>query len=74
MARKYPTMKAREYLELIDKLGLTQEQAGDFLGFTGRSSRRWIAGVAIPPLVAIMLRYMVREKLTPQDIRPEWDQ
>jgi len=67
-------MTAKQYQAAIDAIGLSQRSAAKFLGVHERTSRKWIAGGPIPEPVALLLRYMVRHKLTPQDIRPEWEQ
>jgi hypothetical protein len=63
-------MTPKQYVDAIDRLGLSQRAAGAFLGVDERQSRRWVAGdSAIPESVAKMLRLMVRLKLTPEDVR-----
>jgi hypothetical protein len=63
------TVTATQYGRLIAKLGLSQVKAGHFLGFTPRTSRRIIAGEAELPLAAAkLLRLMVRQDLTPDDV------
>ena len=69
---KHGPMSAAEYQRAIDAIGLSQVKAGKFLSVEPRTSRRWIAGGPIPGVVASLLRYMLREDCTPQDIRPEW--
>jgi hypothetical protein len=57
-----------EYRALIDALGLTQVGAGEFLGVGDRTSRRYAGGGPIPGPVIILLRYMARKKLKPEDV------
>lgn len=66
-------MHKNEYRAAIEAVGLTQVSAGDFLGIDPRTSRRYALGEPVPPPLAILLRYMARKKLRPQDIRPEWN-
>lgn len=61
-------MTPKQYIEAIDKLGLSQRSAGKFLGVDERTSRRWVAGEsAIPESVAKLLRLMIRLKVKPED-------
>lgn len=63
------TMKPKEYLAAIEKLGLTQAKAGEFVGFTARQSRRWISGdYPVPAAVAMLLRLMLKHKVRPDDL------
>lgn len=67
-------MKLNEYRAAIETIGLSQVAAGRFLGVDARTSRRWALGEApIPNVVAILLRYMVRRKIAPSDVNPEFD-
>lgn len=63
-------MTAVQYRTAIEKLGLSQRGAAAFLGVDERTSRRWALGEAqIPGSVALLLRLMIRLKLTPDDVR-----
>jgi len=63
-------MTPKQYADTIERLGLSQRAAGKFLKIGERQSRRYIAGDAkIPETTAMLLRLMVRLKLTPEDIR-----
>jgi DNA-binding transcriptional regulator YiaG len=63
------SMTPKQYIEAIDRLGLSQRAAGRFLGVDERQSRRWAAGdSAIPESVAKLLRLMIRLKLPPEDV------
>ena len=53
----------------IERLGLSQEGLGRFLGVQGRSVRRWISGEwPVPKPVALLLRLMVRLDIMPDDV------
>jgi hypothetical protein len=71
MKRINHRMTRAEYRRAIDALGLSQVDAGDFLEVTERTSRRYAAGGPIPGPVRILLRYMVRRKLKPVQVKPE---
>jgi hypothetical protein len=58
-----------EYRAKLDALGMTQTAAAQFLAVAERTSRRYALGVSpIPGPVAILLRYMARKKLKPEDV------
>ena len=58
-------MTGEEYRAAIKRLGLSQVQAAKFLGVDATTSRRWIADKhGIPEAVAMLLRVMIRHKLT----------
>lgn len=58
------------YRELIELLGMTQIGAAKFMDIGERTSRRWAVGdVEVPLAVLMLLETMVRERLTPQDVR-----
>ncbi|MGE0278424.1 MAG: helix-turn-helix domain-containing protein [Nitrospiraceae bacterium] len=59
-----------QYRAAIEKLGLSQRGAAAFLGVDERTSRRWALGEAqIPESVSMLLKLMIRLKLTPDDVR-----
>ncbi len=63
-------MTPAQYAAAIEKLGLSQRRAGQFLGIDERQSRRWIAGDArIPESVAKLLRLMIKLNLDPKDVK-----
>lgn len=63
-------MTPKQYAEALTRLGLSQRAAGKFLGVDERTSRKWIAGDArIPESVALLLRLMIRLKITPDEVR-----
>jgi hypothetical protein len=54
------------YAQVIEKLGLSQVKAAEFLGCDPRTSRRWISGdLIIPKAVALLLELMVKTKTSP---------
>lgn len=63
-------MTPKQYADAIERLGLSQRAAGRFLGVDERTSRKWIAGDArIPESVALLLRLMIKLKLSPDEVR-----
>jgi hypothetical protein len=59
-------MTRKRYAEVIAKLGLSQVEAAEFLGYDPRTSRRWISGeLAVPKAVAMLLELMVKTKSDP---------
>lgn len=63
-------MSPLQYREAIARLGLSQVAAGEFLIGNPRTSRRWALGEsAVPKPVALLLRLMIRLKLSPDDVR-----
>jgi DNA-binding transcriptional regulator YiaG len=66
-------MTADEYRRVIEALDLSQVKAGKFLGVDARTSRKWaLSERPIATAAATLLRYMVRHKLTPDEVRPGW--
>lgn len=63
-------MTPKQYAEAIERLGLSQRGAAEFLGVNERTSRHWIAGDSIVPLsVAKLLRLMIKLNVKPDDVR-----
>ena len=58
-------MTANQYRSALDKLGLTQAGAAEFLGVSIRTSHGYANGVPIPEGYAKLLRLMVRLNLKP---------
>lgn len=59
-----------QYRTAIEKLGLSQRGAAQFLEVDERTSRRWALGEAqVPESVAMLLRLMIRLKLNPEDVK-----
>lgn len=64
-------MTKDEYRDAIARLGLSQVKAGVMLGVDPRTSRRWALGEdQVPRAVALLLRLMVRHKISPDEIIP----
>lgn len=62
-------MTRTQYVDAIDRLGLSQRAAGAFLGVDERTSRRWVSGdSAVPESAAKLLRLMIRLKLSPSEV------
>ena len=62
-------MTAEEFEQAIDQVNLSQIEAAEFFGVNERSSRRWISGQhAVPQSVAMLLRVMVNNNITPEQI------
>ena len=54
----------------IAKLGLSQEEAGRWLGLSARQGQRYATGEAkIPGPVAKLLQLMIRFNLRPDDVK-----
>lgn len=60
-------MTPKQYRAAIERLGLSQEAAGELLGASGRSGQNWAAKGA-PPAESILLRAMLEGKLTQEDV------
>jgi len=62
-------MTGDEYKDAIETLDMTTVEAASFLGVDGTTSRRWLADKhPIPDAAAMLLRVMVRYKLTPSRV------
>ena len=62
-------MTGDEYEKAIERLDLSQVAAARFLGVDDTTSRRWIADKhPIPDATAMLLRVMIRYKLTPNTV------
>lgn len=62
-------MTANQYRSVLDKLGLTQAGAAEFLGVSTRTSHGYANGEPIPEGYAKLLRLMVRLNLKPEDVK-----
>jgi hypothetical protein len=63
-------MTANQYRTALDKLGLSQGAAADFLGISIRTSHGYANGeTPIPEAIAKLLRLMVRLELKPKDVK-----
>lgn len=60
---------ANQYRAALDRLGLTQAGAAEFLGLSVRASHGYANGEPIPEAVAKLLHLMVRLKLKPEDVK-----
>ncbi len=61
--------RAREYEELMEKLGLNQKECGELFDFAGRTSRRYKRGDGKVPIAALkLLRLMARGTLTKRQV------
>jgi hypothetical protein len=57
-------MTGEQYKNAIAALGMTQEQAAEFLKVSLRTSKYYAAGEAIPEAVAMLLCVMVKKKIS----------
>lgn len=62
-------MTGEQYKKAIERLGLTQAAAADFLQVSLRTSAAYAAGDPIPEGVAKLLRLMVKLELEPKDVK-----
>lgn len=62
-------LTANQYRAVLDKLGLTQAGAAEFLGVSIRTSHGYSNGEPIPEGYAKLLRLMVRLNLKPEDVK-----
>lgn len=60
-------MTEKQYLAAIKKLGMGPTAAGRFLGVSPRTAANY-AAKGCPHAVGLLLRLMVRLKLTPEDV------
>jgi hypothetical protein len=61
-------MTPKQYRAAIDRLGLTQEGAGEWLGVSARTGQNY-AAKGPPEPVAKLLRLMIRLDLKPEDVK-----
>jgi DNA-binding XRE family transcriptional regulator len=62
-------MTPNQYRTALERLGLTQETAAQFLDVSLRTSHGYANGSPIPEATAKLLRLMVRLELSPEDVR-----
>lgn len=63
------TMKPSEFRACLERLGLSQVGAARLFGYNERTFRSYAAGdLAIPVVVALLLRVLVKFKITPEQI------
>lgn len=62
-------MTPNQFRSALDRLGLSQAGAAALVGADPRTGRRWALGErAVPECVAILLRLLMAEKITIEDI------
>lgn len=61
-------MTGEQYKKAIERLGLTQVEAGKWLGVSGRTGQNY-ASKGPPEAVAMLLRLMLKQGLMPEDVR-----
>jgi hypothetical protein len=62
-------MNQTQYRTALERLGLTQETAAEFLGVSLRTSHGYANGSSIPEATAKLLRLMVKLDLKPEDVK-----
>lgn len=63
-------MTPKQYVDALERLGMSQRFAGRFLGVDERTSRRWVSGDStVPESVGKLLRLMIKQGLKPEDVR-----
>jgi len=68
-------MNKKEYRAAIAKLGLSQEQAGKWLGLALRTSQNYALGnTTIPAPTERLLRLVLALKLTPEKAAKLWSE
>jgi hypothetical protein len=66
-------MTPDQFKAAIDQLGLSQERAGLFFGYSERQGQRWALGEAdVPPAVEIAIKLMLETGKIPDDMRKGW--
>ena len=58
-------MNEKQYRDAIDRLGLSQVQAGTFLDVSTRTSHGWANGQNIPRSTAMLLAVMLSYEISP---------
>lgn len=62
-------MTSLQFRTFIQRLGLSQEAAGEFFGYSARQGQRWANDERpVPIAVAKLIRLMVKLKLSPEDV------
>jgi hypothetical protein len=63
-------MTPDQYRKAIEKLGMSQAKAGEFLGVSLRTSQGYALGeYPVPEAAAKLLRLMVKLELEPKDVK-----
>jgi hypothetical protein len=66
--KKPKPMSASHYRDAIEKLGLTQEGAGDVIGLSPRQAQRVVAGHSpVPRPVAKLITLILKRKITVEE-------
>jgi DNA-binding transcriptional regulator YiaG len=63
------TITAAQFVDMLDRLGLSQPAAAHFLDIDERKIRRWSkpdSGSEVPQAVALLLALMVGRRITPE--------
>lgn len=58
-------MDAKQYRAAIERLGMTQGRAAEFLGISPRTGQRYATEGGIPVAVDMLLTLMISEGLSP---------
>jgi hypothetical protein len=67
--QREPEMNKVEFKLAIQILGMSQQKAGVWCGYSPRTGQRWALGeTEIPPAVGYLLRMMVRHRFTVVDV------
>jgi DNA-binding XRE family transcriptional regulator len=62
-------MNHNQYRTALERLGLTQDSAAEFLGVSLRTSHGYANGSPIPKPTAMLLRLMTQRSIKPEEIR-----
>lgn len=62
-------MTPKQYREALERLGLSQGAAAEWLDISIRSSHGYANGEPIPEPIAKLLRLCVRLKIKPEDVK-----
>lgn len=62
-------MTPNQYRTALERLGLTQETAAEFLGVSLRTSHGYANGSPIPKTTAMLLRLMTQRSIKPEDVK-----
>ena len=66
-------MTPTQFRNAIDRLGLSQQAAGRFFGYSARQGQRWANNErAVPPAVGWCLEFMLAHKVKPGDLNKEF--
>lgn len=63
-------MTPKQFRNAIMRLGLSQEAAGEFFGYSGRQGQRWANNEReVPVAVAIAIKLMIQYGIKPEDLQ-----